>query len=56
MRHFKHAVADLLFHDAFCSAMNAFRTMQDFLSAFQRKAHPVARVNDPHGRAAFIFE
>ncbi|MEI9889074.1 MAG: TylF/MycF/NovP-related O-methyltransferase [Rhizomicrobium sp.] len=46
----------ILIFDEFYSGLHEYRAMNDYLSAFNRKATPIARVEDPHGRVAFIFD
>lgn len=46
----------ILIFDEFNSALHEFRAMHDYLSAFGRKATPIARADDEHGRIAFLFE
>jgi hypothetical protein len=46
----------IIIFDEYYSGLHEFRAFGDFCGAFRRDATPLARVNDEHGRVAFILE
>jgi len=45
----------IVIFDEYYSALHEFRAFNDFCNAFRREAIPLARVNDEHGRVAFMM-